>query len=227
MSIERIAARDICVFGTESPKEELWIVVGRHESAVLDEEDPDQVEGYWRGTYDPPLSEKGISGAQASAFNLMDLLRGRKVLWTSSPWERARETAAIWAPKDEVVVYDHYLAPADFSDLPAAVILAWMVHQSDMLVYQQWIGTPSFWRTWVRARVTQTLLVSGMLHTAHGVDTIVAVGHCEQAAMLLCAFGSGAPEDFVRPQYQIKRGEFVIIKITPDGEIKIERPRFE
>lgn len=216
-----VAAKDIKMFGA-CPEKELIIIVGRHDSAKWNPEDPEDVEAYWRGLNDPELSEKGIESARNTALSLSPIVAGEKVLWLSSPMKRAKQTAEIWARENERVMVCDYLAPADFGEIPVASILAWMVHQNDNLVYQGWIYTTGFWRTWTNAKVMQVMLCSGMVHKTNNVNIIGAVGHCEQAAMLLTAIASFPPENFAKPKFQIKRGEFKIIRITPRGEIKFD-----
>lgn len=206
---------------------ELTVVLVRHESAIVDYTNRMEMVNYCYGLSDPPLSEKGIAEAQATALNLIERLAGKKVVYSSSPMKRALETAAIIAPPDKDVHVLDFLRPVDYNYVPPIVIYKWMEIGNDKVMYDAWIETIGYKEAWKDALKCIDYIRSQF---QADVDVLVLVSHDEKSRLLLCALSNLVhgvlfvdPRRFTEDEFKVSRGEAVILTITPEETKKIER----
>lgn len=199
-------------------KSAVRFVLGRHDSAVLNLQDREQVHGYiYWPNYDPGLSEKGRKSVAETTRPPVDR-------WYSSPAKRAIETTLAFCHDFQHANTEDAFRPADYSGVPESVVDQYMVDFDDDALYAAYAATGAPAKDQARALQRLGELIQEADASYKGLNIPFGVISHDEICRQIMAYALGLPvEQFTDDQCKIARGAFVIITVNPNGEIAVER----
>lgn len=197
------------------------VVLTRHQKTDYTssdtEEEKERLLSYVLGEVDPPLSEEGRKGAEASRPALVkqvgESLPGQLLVGVSSSLNRAKETLKILSPWARRCP-DSRLGPPDYNAIPIA-IRAWVHGELSLLgTRRAWLRSGDFP---IRLRMVSGAVQAFLCH--HKATRVVVVGHSETVDLLTCILTGVSPYRFVEPQFHAETGELVVLERDPDDKV--------
>lgn len=204
-------------------KDAIIFAVGRHDSAELDLENPEQVHGYvnWPD-YDPGLSEKGsASVTETCAKGLPGIST-----WYTSRAKRAWETTNRYCHDFQMAHIDDAFNPADYSGVPEKVVDQYMQDFDDSALYAAYAATGAHKKDQSRAlqRLIEIIKKVDGYETRYELHKRFGIISHDEICRLIMAWCLGLPvEQFTSDECKIARGAFAIVTVNPDGTITVER----
>lgn len=193
------------------------VVLARHESSMVNMADRQQVLEYAHGRSDPGLSEQGLARAKATVTKLPVAIR-IKPDWRCGGSKRALQTAYIYAGQ-EVSGYkiDTAFNPANYDQVPETVIDQWLEKGDDKILYNAWMQTDVYKSQGVAVIQRIGEIVQEVRHIV-GIVT-----HDEICRLIMAFFLCLRPENFVKDECRVIRGEIVVMRVFPDGNVEVKR----